>query len=65
MITKDTLIIDALNIGNPEKVAEVLRNAGLHCLGCALAHQETIADIAIVHGVDLEELLGQLNATIE
>jgi hybrid cluster-associated redox disulfide protein len=65
MITKDTLIIDALNIGNPEKVARVLQNAGLHCLGCALAHQETVGDIAIVHGVDLEELLAQLNSTIE
>jgi hybrid cluster-associated redox disulfide protein len=65
MITKDTLIIDALNIGNPEKVARVLQNAGLHCLGCALAHQETAGDIAIVHGVDLEELLAQLNSTIE
>ena len=46
MITKDTLIIDALNIGNPEKVARVLQEAGLHCLGCALAHQETVGDIA-------------------
>lgn len=65
MITKDTLIIDALNIGNPEKVAQVLHEAGLHCLGCALAHQETIGDIAVVHGVDIEELLAKLNATID
>ena len=65
MITKDTLIIDALNIGNPEKVARVLQEAGLHCLGCALAHQETVGDIAIVHGVNLEELLAKLNATID
>lgn len=65
MITKDTLIFDALNIGNPEKVAKVLQNAGLHCLGCALAHQETIGDIAVVHGVNIDELLEQLNATIE
>jgi spoIIIJ-associated protein len=50
---------------NPEKVAKVLQNAGLHCLGCALAHQETIGDIAVVHGVDIDELLAELNATIE
>ena len=65
MITKETLIIDALNIGNPEKVAKVLQNAGLHCLGCAMAHHETIGDIANAHAVDLDELLEELNATIE
>ncbi len=63
-ITKDTLIIDAIQIGNPEKVAKILQDAGLHCLGCAFAHQETVGDIAVVHGVDIDKLLKDLNDTI-
>lgn len=64
-IEKDTLIANALNYGNAEKVAQILSDAGLHCLGCALAHQETIGDIAMVHDVDIDELLAKLNAAIE
>ena len=32
-------------------------NYGMHCLGCALAHGETIAEAADVHGADLEKML--------
>lgn len=64
-ITKDTLIVDALQLGNPEKIADILAGAGLHCLGCAMAHHETIGDIAAVHDVDIDDLLARLNATIE
>lgn len=61
-ITKDTLIADALGMGNTEKIAQILKDAGLHCFGCALAHQETVGDIALVHAVDVDELLTKLNA---
>ena len=40
VITKDTLIIDVVNI-NPDSVA-ILQSYGMHCLGCAFAHQETV-----------------------
>ena len=39
-ITKDTLIVDCLKI-NPNS-AEILQAVGMHCLGCAMAHGETI-----------------------
>ena len=39
-ITKDTLIADCLSI-NP-KSAEILQAVGMHCIGCAMAHGETI-----------------------
>ena len=35
-ITKDTLIMDCLKM-NPDS-AEILQAVGMHCLGCALAH---------------------------
>ena len=54
-ITKDTLIMDIVKI-NPESV-RILQKYGMHCLGCALAHMETIEQAVGVHGVDLEALL--------
>jgi hybrid cluster-associated redox disulfide protein len=60
-ITKDMLIIDCLKQGNKEKIAEVLYNTGMHCLGCALAHGETVEQAADAHGVKVDELINQLN----
>lgn len=62
MITKDMLIIDMLNQGDAEKLAEVLQESGMHCLHCMLAHGETLEEAAAVHGIDVEQLLEKLNA---
>lgn len=62
-ITKDTLIADCLNI-NPDS-AEILRAVGMHCIGCALAHNETIEQAVFVHGNDLDALLEKLNKGVE
>lgn len=61
MITKDMLIIDMLNQGDAEKLAEVLQESGMHCLHCMLAHGETLEEAAAVHGIDVEQLLEKLN----
>ena len=58
-ITKDTLIADCLSI-NP-KSAEILQAVGMHCIGCAMAHGETIEEAVYVHGNYLEKLLAKLN----
>ena len=58
-ITENTLIFDALQI-NPN-AGEILMAYGMHCLGCALAHGETVGEAAGVHGADLEKMLGELN----
>ena len=62
-ITKDTLIADCLKI-NPNS-AEILLSVGMHCLGCAMAHGETIEQAVSVHGHDLDALLAKLNERIE
>ena len=59
MITADTLIADVLNIN--ENAAEILIEFGMHCLGCAIAHQETVGEAAAVHGINLDDLLEALN----
>lgn len=62
-ITENTLIADVLEL-NPN-AADILLEAGMHCLGCALAHGETIAEAVAGHGEDLEALLEKLNAGLE
>ena len=58
-ITENTTIFEAIQI-NP-KAGEILMSFGMHCLGCALAHGETVGEAAEVHGADLQEMLRQLN----
>ena len=62
-ITKDTLIADCLKI-NPNS-AEILMAVGMHCLGCAMAHGETVEQAVNAHGHDLEVLLAKLNEGVE
>ena len=45
----------------PEK-AELLLQAGMHCLGCPASQAETLEEACAVHGIDVEELVNQLNA---
>lgn len=59
IIDENTLIMDAVEL-NPN-APEILMGYGMHCLGCAIAHGETIAEAAAVHGIDVDELLAKLN----
>ena len=45
----------------PEK-ADILLEAGMHCLGCPASQAETLEEACMVHGIDVEELLNKLNA---
>ena len=57
---KDTKIGELLEIA-PEK-AEILMEAGMHCLGCPASQAETLEEACEVHGIDVEELLKKINA---
>lgn len=59
-ITKDMTIGEILEIRG-EEVAPVLLGMGMHCLGCPSAQMETLAEACEVHGVDVEEILAQIN----
>ena len=59
IITENTLIMEAVE-ANPN-APEILLGYGMHCLGCAIAHGETIAEAAMVHGIDVNDLLRDLN----
>ena len=61
-ITKDTIIGDILDIA-PE-TAPLFLSIGMHCLGCPSSRGETVEQACMVHGVDADELLAQVNAMI-
>lgn len=44
----------------PEK-ADILLEAGMHCLGCPASQEETLEEACMVHGIDVEELVEELN----
>ena len=62
-ITADTLISECIEINH--NAAEILLATGMHCIGCAMAHGETIAEAVAVHGEDLDQLLAKLNEGVE
>ena len=55
-----TTTIGELLEKNPEK-ADILLEAGMHCLGCPASQGETIEEACMVHGIDVEELVNELN----
>lgn len=54
-ITKDMTIGEILR--KTPQVAPVLMEAGMHCLGCPSAQGETLEEAAMVHGMDIDELM--------
>ena len=60
MIEKTTKIGELLK-NAPEK-AEILLEAGMHCLGCPASQEETIEEACQVHGIDVEDLLKKINS---
>jgi len=44
------------------QAAPVLLGAGMHCLGCPASQGESIEEAAMVHGIDVDSLMEQLNA---
>ncbi|MDD3723866.1 MAG: DUF1858 domain-containing protein [Lutibacter sp.] len=63
MITKDMKIEEVIQ-KYPETV-EVFMTHGFHCLGCAASNFESIEDGAVVHGIDVEKFVEELNKAIK
>lgn len=59
MIDKNIKIGELLEIA-PEK-AEILMMAGMHCLGCPASLSETLEEACEVHGIDVNDLIEELN----
>ena len=62
-VTKDTMIGDLLQID--QNVAPLLLNIGMHCLGCPSSQMETIEEAAMVHGLDPDDLVVEINTFLD
>ena len=62
-VTKDTMIGELLQI-NPN-IAPLLLGIGMHCLGCPSAQAESIAEAAMVHGINPDDLVEDINDFLE
>ena len=62
-VTKSTMIGELLMIN--QDVAPVLLNIGMHCLGCPSSQMETIEEAAMVHGIEPDALVAQINEFLE
>ena len=58
-ITKDTTIGEAINID--AGIVPILMGAGMHCVGCPSSIGETIEDACMVHGMDCDDLMEEIN----
>ncbi len=59
-ITKDMTIGEIL-AADP-RIAPVLMEAGMHCLGCPSAQAESLEEAAMVHGMDIDDLMAKIEA---
>jgi len=59
-ITADMTIGKILELRG-EEVAPILLGMGMHCLGCPSSQSETLSEACDVHGVDVNEILSQIN----
>ncbi|MGN0387504.1 MAG: DUF1858 domain-containing protein [Suilimivivens sp.] len=59
-ITKEMTIGEILRT-NPN-VAPILMEAGMHCLGCPSAQAESLEEAAMVHGMDINDLMTKIAA---
>ena len=62
-ITKDALIGDILDMD--EGTAKYFLEMGMHCLGCPAFRGETVEEACMVHGVNADEFLAQVNRFLE
>ena len=60
VITKDMTIGDIIRAN--ADVIPVLINAGMHCVGCPSAQGETLEEAAMVHGMDVDDLMSKIEA---
>lgn len=57
-ITKE-MTIGELLMTNAD-AAPILLEAGMHCLGCPASQAESLEEAAMVHGIDIDELMSKL-----
>ncbi|MCR4999933.1 MAG: DUF1858 domain-containing protein [Lachnospiraceae bacterium] len=58
-VSKQTLIGELLQID--QDIAPILFGIGMHCLGCPASQQESLEEAAMVHGINPDDLVEEIN----
>lgn len=61
-ITKEMSIAEVLRINR--MTAPIFMQYGMHCLSCPHATAESLEEAGAVHGIDVDELIADLNKFI-
>lgn len=62
-VTKDMLIGEILMID--KGIGAILMGSGMHCVGCPSSSGETLEEASMVHGMDINKLIGTINEYLE
>jgi hybrid cluster-associated redox disulfide protein len=63
-VKKDMTIAEILKI-DKTGIAPILMRNGLHCLACPVSIQETLEQACEVHGIELDEIIADLNGYLK
>ena len=58
-VTKEMTIGEIIMI--EQGVIAILLNYGMHCIGCPSAQGESLEEACMVHGLDVEPLVNEIN----
>ena len=59
-INKDMIIADIIAVDRG--IIPILMKSGMHCAGCPSAQGETLAEAGVVHGIDADKLVDEINS---
>lgn len=62
-VTKDTTIGEVIQID--AGVVPILMGAGMHCVGCPSSAGETLEEAAMVHGIDSDMLVEEIQSYLQ
>ena len=62
-VTKDTTIGEVIQID--AGVIPILMGAGMHCVGCPSSAGETLEEAAMVHGIDSDMLVEEIQSYLQ
>ncbi len=58
-VNKEMIIAELIKVD--PGIVEILFAAGMHCIGCPSAQGESLEMACMVHGIDADELVNQIN----
>lgn len=63
-LVEKTMTFEEIMLANPD-AAGILLKKGMHCFGCSMAANETLEQGAIVHGLNPDKIVSEINKRID